>query len=395
MENKQNDSTFLLCTYLLLLSHPIYRCIYFLLNFFGINVPYLLEIIYLAIILLAIKGLIKHKLYKQSILILLITWGFFGINFLISTDAARQYYGSSDVQMMLILTIPITALIVTRVDDWEKLFSTTSFLLFSDIIVLLSFLGKLLEFDNTNYMSFSYDLLPVWGIIFIAAFCYKKRIQWIFLGIGLLEGLIYGARGPLLWLIILFISTWFIILYQEKGNIKYLVYMLIAIILSYLVIQIIIPLIIQSQFAETSYIINRLGVGSLTDDSGRQSIYIQCKQVLKNMGLNVYGLYYDRTVLREGVYAHNIFYEVLISFGWLVGSIFILGLFIYIIKRLFYSSGMRRVICIFFICTMFLRYFISGSIFDESAFVIFIGAISSLKYNNPRKGEDINERNNS
>ena len=377
-ESKDMDLSFLLATYFVIFSHPIYRSLSFLLSTFNITSRYLLEILYFCSFLFAMRGLLKYKLKRNALIVLVLTYSFWGLNYLLSSTEAQYYYTNTDLKVMLIVAIPVVILATVRVENWEQLFSNHVLLCTSDLIILFSFLGKFLEYDTCNYMSYSYDLLPLWCIVFISAFHFNKRWQWLFFALGMIEGLIYGARGPILWCMIFIVSVWFIRLFQEKRKAKYIGYLIVSIVTLIFIIQYFIPILVD-QYGETMYLLTKLSSGLIFDDSGRNSVYVQCREILSGMGLNIYGLFYDRTVIDGGMYAHNFIYEILISYGWFCGSFLLLSLVIFIVDSFRNQKGNNIIYCTFFLCSMFLRYFISGCIFDESIFVVFLGAMYSMK----------------
>ena len=377
-ESEKIDLNFLLATYFLIFSHPIYRCISFVFGIANITIPYLLEILYLCAFIFTIKGLLKHKVKTMALLALVLIYAFWVGNYFLSSSEARSYYANGDVRVMLIVTIPVVILATVRVENWEELFSNHYLLCATDLIIVLSFLGKLLEYDTSDYMSYSYDLLPVWCIVFASAFCFAKRWQWPFLVLGIIEGVIYGARGPMLWFLIFVISVWFIRSFQENRKVKYIGYLIASIIILAIFIQYVLPTLV-AEYGNTMYFLSKIKNGVIMDDSGRSSIYAKCREILSGMGLNVYGLFYDRTVINNGMYAHNFVYEILISFGWFFGVILLIALITFVVDSFRKQRGINVIFCVYFLCAMFLRYFISGSIFDESIFVVFLGSMYSMK----------------
>ena len=61
-----------------------------------------------------------------------------------------------------------------------------------------------------------------------------------------------------------------------------------------------------------------------------------------------------------------------------MGVPFLLFIFYSIGKSFFVQDNNGKVIVVYFISVLFLRYFVSGSIFDETQFVLFMGFIFSM-----------------
>lgn len=63
-------------------------------------------------------------------------------------------------------------------------------------VIISTFVAKYFFHNQTNYMTFSYQLLPIW-LLFTISFIHKPNL--FKLGVALcmlLEGVVYGARGP-------------------------------------------------------------------------------------------------------------------------------------------------------------------------------------------------------
>lgn len=376
---KKRDDDFLICAYLLLSCHSIYRCFNYLFKVIGINIPYLMDIIYASVLILAIGLLWKNNIKRKALFHLLGVYCFFFVNYLWAIPEAKMYFKTADMKAVLMIYIPISILCISRIKDWNKLFSEKKYLILSDILITVNLFAKLSGIDRTNYMFFSYDLLPIWAITFISAFCYGKKMQWIFMLISIIEGIIFGSRGPLIWFGLLIVLTGCCKVFQKKGKKSYIIYVLGMIVIIFFILEYILPILMESKYAETSYVINRLREGTINTDAGRNEIYIQCRDIIKKMGMNVYGMFFDRTVLINSSYAHNIIYEILLTMGWFFGSITILRLLYIILSAMIVQKGNNKINVWYFICTLFLRYFISGSIFDEGNFWIFVCAIYSLR----------------
>ena len=71
------------------------------------------------------------------------------------------------------------------------------------------------------------------------------------------------------------------------------------------------------------------------DDSGRSTIQ---ETVIANIGLLPKGLYYDR-IVANGSYTHNLFLEILLEYGYLLGGAIIAWLCFRMIKSVFSIKG--------------------------------------------------------
>ncbi|EJT5925418.1 hypothetical protein LI034_14445 [Clostridium perfringens] len=366
------------CLFLMLFIHPAQSCISSILNFYGIPSGYLMTLLYLCTFIYGIWIIIKINIKKIDFIIYILIILFYMISYNFATDDAKLYFWSSDMKVMYLFYMPLSIFLVSRIYNWENLFKNRMFLVYSDLLIALSLVSKVLTDDWNNYMSYSYNLLPFWCIVLIAALYNKKHLQWIFVLISIVEGIIYGSRGAIIWLIICGVSIFFVQIFNKKNGIKIFFRYATILIISFGVFWIVSPKIMSSPLVQESYILRRITYGNLTVSSGRTELSIECRNIISRMGFNIYGLFYDRTVLSNGWYSHNIIYEVLISFGWFLGILFLCLIFGMIISTFFGQTEKNKIVVIFLLSSFFLRYFLSGSIFDEANFLILIGGIISL-----------------
>ena len=111
--------------------------------------------------------------------------------------------------------------------------------------------------------------------------------------------------------------------------------------------------------------------GEIADSTGRDLLISQLLGVLNNqpMGLGLLG---DRAII--GVYAHNIFIELLVSFGYFFGSIISLSLITIII--LAFKKSLKSNIHLFYVgtvCFGFLPLLTSHSFLLYPNFWLFLG----------------------
>lgn len=379
MEDKKNDS-FLMISFLLLISLPAYRCLMFILSLTGVDIPLRMFHIYLMLMFYMLALLIKYKIPLKNAGVVLGIIAFYGVSYMWASPQAKQYFNTTEVTSIFLAFAPIAFFCTARVNNWEKLFDDKFILVLTDAVIVLSLISKIQNINIVDYMTFSYELLPLWGLCLVSAFCYKHKLQWIFVIVGAFEGLIYGSRAPILWLIVLAFVIWLLFSNEDIRNKRYghLVPGILMFIIAIVAIQFLLPMIMQSTFSSTSYVLRRLQGGSLFEGAGRNTIYAGCRNIIREMGFSINGLFYDRTVLPNGLYSHNIVYEVLISLGWVLGIPFLLFIFYSIGKSFFVQNNNGKVIVVYFVSMLFLRYFVSGSIFDETQFVLFMGFTFSM-----------------
>lgn len=255
------------------------------------------------------------------------------------------------------------------------------------IIAYLNFFGNCLGFmssastkggNGEEYnMLFGYQMaLP--SILFLWFFLENrdKRHYLILSVIGIAEGVLFGSRGCILGYACFLIMYMLII---EKGFTKYKVATIVisgagAFALTSSSFKLFIYNIIV-KFGIHSRTLKSLVEGDLTNDNGRERIYGILKSAMGRAGLfRGYGVYGDRYLLKETFYAHNLIYEVLISFGIFFGIILLALLFgsliaVFMKYRKNKNFGLLLAISSFTICHLMFSY----SLWYEQMFGAMIG----------------------
>ena len=146
--------------------------------------------------------------------------------------------------------------------------------------------------------------------------------------------------------------------------------------------------VIEKGGYQGSHIARKILSGNILASSTRDVIYEEAIYQIKNMGLNVYGLFGDRIRLDTfghvggytTNYVHNIFLELLLSFGWIIGSICIIALMYRIVTRLFTKNNEYSTVVFALCCMFFLRLLVSSSFLIEGGFVLLLGVLHNRYY---------------
>ena len=235
-------------------------------------------------------------------------------------------------------------------------------------------------YNYLDYMDYSYAILPATCTLFYTSqYSNGKRLVYftIFI-IGIIEMLVFGARAPVVYCFIYVIGC--IILYYRgksisKRIIVSIMFLLLGIVLILQLDKILAVVSKYSLFAY-SYIIRRFLADNLISFSSRELIWESCISRLKTMGLYVGGFFGDRAYC-IGVYPHNIALEILMSWGWIIGSIMLLVILIIIIKSL-RADGAYRDVAWFFLMTGFSRFLFSGTYVREGKFWITLFVVIAV-----------------
>lgn len=334
---------------------------------------------YLLVILLEIYILYIFPISIKRMLILFLLYILYFILYITSNDKVKYIFSSVDMVFIYLFYLPYAILILSRIKDFSILFYSKYINYFNSIIIIASFFAKYYLGDQTGYMPYSYNLLPIW-IMFSFNYIDKPTItKTLVLLVMALEGIIYGARGPLIWLAASIIG-YIIFRFSEKET-KFNINISINLIISILIFVISIFLfskILSFLNIGNSYILNRFETGSLNQSSGRETMISIGMNYLKEMGSNINGVFYDRTMMPDGIYVHNFILETLIAFGWIIGIAFVSIILFSIVKVFILSSIINKKVILLIVPAYFMKYFLTGSIYDDYSFIITMAIIFAI-----------------
>ena len=245
-------------------------------------------------------------------------------------------------------------------------------------------------------LEFGYNM--VFPTAFMGAYgCLKgKKLYYIPYTLGVLMILIGGSRGAAIWPIALFL----LIIPLKWNNLrgKKRVVFLITLILLF-VLAILLLFSFKTIIAAISNFLSVRGwesrtletimSGSYSDPNGRDKIYSMAAGLIKTGGLFGHGVYGDRYVIGKVFpwgYSHNIFLEILVSFGYLGGGILCLALICGVFKL--YAacrrSVERQIVFISFF-TAALKLMLSNSFWYTRAFWVLLALTFMWKQQNCAK----------
>lgn len=224
-----------------------------------------------------------------------------------------------------------------------------------------------------EYMTFSYNLLL--PTTFVLLLCIKEfklyRAAIAILGICLI--FVAGCRGALLGAVISPLIYIFFFGRLDK-NIKYRVTILLVALL--LIVLFFYDPILQAVSSKLTSIglnsrtLEKFLNSSITDDSGRGSIL---QNTMMNVDLIGHGLWGDRVIL-NGRYPHNIIAEILIDYGWILGSGIVILLICIILRGLHKANVLMSIALCSLLSTGVVKLLLSGSFVNqEPAFYVLIG----------------------
>lgn len=318
-----------------------------------------------------IKNKINYFLLLYAIFIFIIIVSYF-------IYPNNNKYLIEGLPYILFINVPL-ALSFSAITDIEILkknlnFTSNIIFVFSILYSLLIFFQKI-SFLSYN-MSFSYYLLLP-GLTYIYNDKIINRFKFILIFAFIL---FLGSRGALFILIIFYIYTHKLFLSFKFYFYSFLIYIIyLSVDLNYFLI-----LFLQKfSFLPRSLLLltnNNRGLFHYDDRALLQN------KIFKEILINPFsgrGIFSDRYILRnygiETQYTHNILLELLLNFGFLIGSLIILYLFFLIIHVYKTINASIKNVFLLFIFSSGLPLFFSGSYLTSSWFGILIGSLLFFK----------------
>lgn len=230
-------------------------------------------------------------------------------------------------------------------------------------------------------LEFGYEMLFPTAFMGTYAFLNKKKVYYIPFVIGLYTILMGGSRGAILWPIAMFpLMLPFCWKNMDKRKRRNTIVLFVLLFLIGTVVFLFYDLILSAllsllnSFGLESRTISAVLSGSFSDGNGREQIYKIAIELIKTGGAFGWGVYGDRYVIADRIswaiwgYSHNVVLEILVSFGWLLGSL-ICGIIIKKIVDLYHDCNNieRQIIFITFFVTSF-KLILSSSFWYSAPF---------------------------
>lgn len=321
---------------------------------------------------------IKNRYYRVTDMLgLLFIYLIFIANYYLFPDS-RVHLVSKEMMIIYFFFLPLCIFIVKNIESWE---GYERILFPYSVIAIL--IGTLIVFvfkeSELSYMEFSYGLLPFLNILYTNYRTHKysnKKVLILFI-LGVIDIVAFGARGPILFVAI-YIVFFEVFRVDINRNRKIIIICMGSICLLLLTVfsDAILEYLGQLPMFKDSYFFWNLRSGDFFGSNSRAHITEQSIKRISTMGIEFSGLFGDRLYC-GGIYPHNFILEILMSLGWIMGSAVLITLFITIIIA--FVRKEQRILVLFLITSLFLRYLISGSYLIEGKFWIFIFALISLR----------------
>ncbi|MFZ3102563.1 MAG: O-antigen ligase family protein [Desulfitobacteriaceae bacterium] len=250
----------------------------------------------------------------------------------------------------------------------------TAYVLFLFGVLYFLFYSMKQVYRSNGYdMVFGYQICLSILILLSKWIKEKKHYDLIFSCLGIMMIIIKGSRGPILVLLAFLMLKFIYSEFAIKTKIKFICFTLLICTLvsiyqhdiSVLLLNMLDKFHIYSR--TLTYLINN----NMDNLSERDLIG---STIIEKIRLNPfgYGVFSDRAIL-NGKYTHNFILEILLDFGWLIGSLILSG-----IALLIYSSLKNKLwtdLVIIFVSYIMVELMVSNSYLLVSYFWIMLGVI--------------------
>lgn len=319
-----------------------------------------------------------HPFYVKDIIVLFLIYGIFLFNY-VWFEGTRAYMFDSEMIVVYLFFFPVCILSIQHINDWDLFWE--KMVKFSIVAVGVStFIMLFLDYASfLVYMGFSYALLPFIACLYSEGRKNKNIFYIVLFAIGSIEILAFGARSVVLFIVI-YIYVFELLRSDTSFQMKAIgIGGLSAVTLIVIAnFNRIINLISGFSIFKGSYFLKMLTTGRITESKSRKLIYESCIQRIQTMGLDVTGFFGDRQFCKGYAYPHNIVYEILMSWGWIIGGIFLTFLLVLIVKSVLLKEKNLRDISLLMLITGFSRFVISGSYVNEGRFWVLLFVVIAL-----------------
>lgn len=352
-----------------------------LLNLIGIRVIWDTVLLYgllvgliLIGIVLCIKDYNRFKIDVFFVILFFLT--FYSVSTLINPKNAVYLftswmdYSTNPVYVIFLYSLP-GYIFMRKLKQYDYLILYMKY--FSYIVVCMSILVFLFSRDSAaaQYMTFSYNMLTQLFFLIVYTPNKNRTVHYIIVACGIFVFLFGGARGATIALLIAGIM--FYLLSHKLTSKTIGVIFLTTICVGFFIIfkkQILVAISeLLEIFSLNSRTFYMLLNGEILSDSNRLELY---QIAWENIGILGKGFMGDRVILKS--YPHNLFLEILVQFGWIVGLIIWCFICYCIIGGLFKKEKAEFVfICLLIPCG-FIKLMMTGSYLNqEPAFYILMG----------------------
>lgn len=236
-----------------------------------------------------------------------------------------------------------------------------------------------------DYQTAAYSIIVGLISTYYLALRNRKKID-VFLSIlGTLILMVCGSRGIFVSLIF-FWAIYFISQTSNKQKIAIVLSVAIA-SLFFSFKEIIAPVAsVAESFGFSTHLTDALAQGAVFEDESRELLYAGFWALIWQEPLG-YGIMGDRYIsyftgiFWKPIYPHNIFLELMVDFGYVIGIVLSLFLVYYIFKNVLFSKNRKYMMTLLVLTsTSLIKLFFASSFWIDQMFFMLIGALVARKF---------------
>lgn len=316
-------------------------------------------------------------------------------NFILSSSSLVEF-SKSKIILLLLVYLPVLITSMNGKLNYSyfihKMYSYSLIILPLNLIVSYQ---RIAHSDFSDYITIAYEILFWTFFCIVGAIQNRKKIALIIIVPAALTLTTGGSRGALLcFLVILFllyIAT-FLRTLTKKSVVRRLIIisflLVFGIIISFSFSNLITSLEgVLSNVGYSSRVLDYIQTSNLFFNDSRFSLYSEITPHLFDYFFGS-GIFADRFLIASNQYVHNLFLELLINYGVMLGSVIIVLIILKSINVILMSIKTKdpniQYLAIFAITYLFVKFMISASYLQSSEFFLAFGFIYNITRFNKR-----------
>ena len=335
-----------------------------------------LEILLYATAVVFALPVILKKLKSRDLLLILVVVALYALNIAI-VPTTEDYLRDNAPYILLINFSALFVGLMIDKNKYIRLMYQCSKLCIIAVILFFLLFGFSPESTRANEenMGLAYRILPHVCMIMVYAISEKKPIDLFFTVAGMLLVLACGVRGAALCCVGCFVAM-LLISTTLKQKIWILLLGIPAIVIIFVGYYDAISALasIFQSFGFSTRVLDSLLAGTTFVDDPRSLTTDWVLQAINERPYTGYGIAGDRNLVPTVVYSHALWLEMWASYGYIVGSIFLLALVVLYLRAFLRADALQRS---FILSMMFggglVKLFVSSSYLLEFQFFMLIG----------------------
>jgi len=252
------------------------------------------------------------------------------------------------------------------------------------IAILLKLAPDLFEGD---YQTAAYSLIFGLTAIYYKSVRDKKLFDIVLAIVGTVVLLLVGSRSILVSIFFFWLVFFLITVRQKKSS---LIIIIVVLLLVWVGMDAFISGLssASAQVGYSNHISDALSDSALFVDENRTALYAGFFSLIMQspFGYGVMGdryLSYSTGLFFKPIYPHNIFLEIGVDFGYVVGTLLIVLLLVYIIKSFVKQSVRLQMTMLVLLSSTFIKLIFASTFWGDQLFFLLIGCL--LAINKPTK----------